>query len=244
MPINTDNVIIIILLVGIGYLVMNYCNSNSNSNVQYKYIPVYKDDKKDNSNDTNSENSNISSYGHYNNGLSRGIPRRPIGGPLGSPVGGPVGGPIGGPVGGPVGGPIDPLRKFDYDAIYDEFTPPFRRSYYDDYSSYRLHPSLYPAYTRGPLGRFRKIGTLIAEGVSSNDKYKFLNMNGREKYPGRDYEYYATSTNAKDKIKFYIETKGKEIHDGDIVKIPELDGYKFQYKEDPDLSPKYDPYLV
>lgn len=114
--------------------------------------------------------------------------------------------------GGPGGAipPIDPLRKFDYDSVYDEFTPPFRRSYYDDYN-YRLAPGLFPTYTRGPPGRFRKVGTLVAEGVSPNDKYKFLLLMGRQKYPGRDeYQYYATSSNTEQKIKFYIETKEKK----------------------------------
>lgn len=139
--------------------------------------------------------------------------------------------------------PIDPLRKFDYDAMYDEFTPPFRRSYYDLYN-YMLGPGLYPTYTRGPPGRFRKIGMLIGQDVSHDDKYKFLLLIGREKYPGRDYEYYVTMTNNHDKMKIYVDTKGKEITDGDIVVIPELQGYKYLFKEDKDLSPKYDPYFV
>lgn len=137
--------------------------------------------------------------------------------------------------------PIDPLRKFDYDAVNDEFTPPFRRSYYEDYP---LHPALLPTYTRGPPGRFRKVGTLIAQGVSHDDKYKFLNLIGREKYPGREYEYYVTSVDTESKIKFYIETKGKEIRDGDTVKVKNLDGYTFIFSEDEDLSPKYDPYFI
>lgn len=141
------------------------------------------------------------------------------------------------------GGPgfIDPLRKFDYDAVNDEFTPPFRRSYYEDYP---LHPALLPTYSRGPPGRFRKVGTLVAQGVSHDDKYKFLNLIGREKYPGREYEYYVTSVDAESKIKFYIETKGKEIHDGDTVKVKNLEGYTFIFSEDEDLSPKYDPYFI
>jgi len=138
--------------------------------------------------------------------------------------------------------PIDPLRQFDYDAINNDFTPPFRRSYYDE-SDYRLIPGLYPTYTRGPVGRFRKVGTLIATGVNAQDKYKFLNLMGREKYPGRDYEYFATSVDADTKVKFYIETRGREIVDDDRVTIHQLDGYEFRFKEDPDLSPRYDPYL-
>lgn len=139
--------------------------------------------------------------------------------------------------------PIDPLRKFDYDAVYDTFTPPFRRSYYDDHN-YVLPHGLLPTYTRGPIGRFRKIGTLTAQGVGANDKYKFLNLIGRERYPNRDFEYYATSTNMDQNVKFYIETKGKEITDGNIITVPGLDGYEYLFKEDPDLSPRYDPYIV
>jgi hypothetical protein len=145
---------------------------------------------------------------------------------------------------GPPVPPIDPLRKFDYDSVNDEFTPPFRRSYYDE-NNYRLAPGLYPTYTRGPPGRFRKIGTLVAEGVAANDKYKFLLLMGRQRYPnGNDYEYYATSADADQRLKFYIETKGKEICDGDNIKLPELEGYLYLFREDQDLSPKYDPYMI
>jgi len=140
-------------------------------------------------------------------------------------------------------GHVDPLRKFDYDSMNDDFTPPFRRSYYDEYN-YRLHPGLYPTYTRGPPGRFRKIGVLIADGVSANDKFKFLILMGRQKYPGREYEYFATSSDNDQRLKFFIETKGKEINDNDTVKLSELDGYSFKFKEDQDLSPRYDPYIL
>jgi hypothetical protein len=136
---------------------------------------------------------------------------------------------------------VDPLRKFDYDAIYDDFTPPFRRSYYDDYP---LIPALYPTYTRGPPGRFRKVGMLIADGVPADDKYKFLNLMGREKYPNGGFEYYASSIDTDTRLKIYIHTKEKQINCGDIVRIPELSGYTFTFKEDVDLSPKYDPYYI
>jgi hypothetical protein len=139
------------------------------------------------------------------------------------------------------GMPIDPLRKFDYDAIHDEFTPPFRRSYYDDYP---LHPGLYPTYTRGPPGRFRKVGTLSAQGVSTNDKYKFMNLIGRQKYNNREYEYYVTSTDKESKVKFYIDSNDLKIRDGDIVKVKQLEGYTYKFTEDEDLSPKYDPYYA
>jgi hypothetical protein len=139
--------------------------------------------------------------------------------------------------------PGDPLRKFDYDAVDNDFTPPYRRSLYDE-SSYNLVPGLFPTYTRGPPGRFRKIGTLIAQGVGTNDTYKFLYLYGREKYPGRELQYYAAHPHRDNRIKFDLPTRGKEIFDGDIIVIDGLEGYTFTFKEDIDLSPQYDPYFA
>lgn len=244
---------------------MNYSGQSQKAEPKEKirYVPIYtKSEKEDESRQGNRCNNpqcmraGRCICGMANMGSMNGM-YQPIDNPIGpNPIGAPIGpnfvpnispgvGPGIGPGIGPAAGvPIDPLRKFDYDAVNDDFTPPFRRSYYDDYSAYVLHPGIYPTYTRGPPGRFRKTGTLVAQGVASNDKYKFMNMFGREKYPGREYEYYSTSTNVENRIKFYIETKGKEIYDGDMVHIPELEGYVFRYKEDQDLSPKYDPYIV
>ncbi len=149
-----------------------------------------------------------------------------------------------GPGVGPGMGMVDPRAVFDRNAIYDDLTPPFRRSIYDD-ANPPLPPGLWPSFTRGPSGKFRKIGLLIAEGVAADDKYKFLNLMGRQIYPnGGGYEYYATSTNVENKLKIYIETKEKQIYCGDVVKIPELSGYTYIFKEDVDLSPKYSPYWV
>ena len=144
----------------------------------------------------------------------------------------------------PLPPPIDPLRKFDYDVINDDFTPPYRRSYYDDYDGI-LIPPLRPYYTRGPPGRFRKIGILVAEGVTPNDKYKFLNVMGRKRHPGAsDYEYFASGVDSDAQIKFNIETKGRELKDGDVVKITELEGYTYKFTEHKDMSPLYDPYIM
>jgi len=140
--------------------------------------------------------------------------------------------------------PVDPLRQFDYDVLEDEFTPPFRRSMYDDDYSYRFVDGLYPTYTRGPMGRFRIIGTLDAQGVATKDDYKFLNLYGRQKYNGREFEYYASPIDSDKNIKFYIDTRGKEIFDSDTVLIDKLQGYTFIFKEYEDLSPKYDPYFT
>lgn len=138
--------------------------------------------------------------------------------------------------------PVDPLRKFDYDAVYDDFTPPFRRSYFD--YDYMLAPGMFPIYSRGPPGRFRKVGLLIDEtgNIQTTDKYRFLNVMGREKYPGREFEYFATAVNNQERIKFYLGVR--TLSDGDTnITIAELPGYSFTFKEDKDLSPLYDPYM-
>ena len=239
---STEFLLYLVIVIFAVFIIMNYYKDNNTPvtpKIQYKYIPIYhssNDDKSAENRSTKSQGSQGLQYDRYgrsgqgavsddeqninidinNRNDDRGFHHVP---------------------------PIDPLRKFDYDAVDDDFTPPFRRSYYDEYN-YRLNPGLYPTYTRGPPGRFRKVGTLIAQGVAANDKYKFMIMMGRQKYNCRDFEYFATSSNTEQRLKFYIETKGKEISDDDIVTIKELDGYTFRFSEDPDLSPRYDPYLI
>ena len=141
---------------------------------------------------------------------------------------------------------LDPLIKFDHDALNDEFTPPFRRSYYDE-NNYRFDHhgrSLHPIYTRGRPTSYRKIGLLISQNVSTSDPFKLLIMMGRRSFGNREYEYHAISPSADQRLKFYIDTKGKEINNGDIVNIEELEGHSYKFKEDIDLSPRYDPYIV
>ena len=135
---------------------------------------------------------------------------------------------------------VDPLREYDRRTIDDDLTPPYRRSYYED--DYRIVPGLGPYYTRGRPGRFRKVGTLIAQDVPTNDKYKFLLLMGRQKWSGGEYEYYAISPDRDQKLKFFVHSKNKEITNGDDITLHELDGYTFKFKEDKDLTPLYDPY--
>jgi hypothetical protein len=266
---STEFLLYLVIVILAVFLVMNYYkDTNAPSDTQYRYIPIYaegtnnkrsneyydnssessnKNRRKTGLSEADGQNVNVDIYNGTENVY--GGPGAEAGyGPYGPGFpGGPGLGPVfppGAPVPRSPPGPlIDPLRKFDYDAVNDEFTPPFRRSYYDEYN-YRLPPGLLPLYTRGPPGRFRKIGTLVAQGVAANDKFKFLILMGRQKYPCREYEYYATSSNVEHRLKFYIHTKGKEIYDDDIVTIRELEGYTFKFKEDPDLSPRYDPYFV
>lgn len=231
---STEFLLYLVIVIFVVYVIINYYrDTTAEPEIQYKYIPVYND-KPSQKQDQNQQSSiSDQSYNGFYSPMA------------GSPIGPLV---PSGPPAGPGMPPIDPLRKFDYDVIEDDFTPPFRRSYYDD-NNYRLAPGLYPAYTRGPPGRFRKVGTLIAEThgsdpVPASDKFKFLMLMGRQKYSNRDYEYFVTSPDSDQKLKFYIDTHGREINDGDTVTIAELNGYTFVFKEDPDLSPKYDPYMI
>lgn len=238
---STEFLLYLVTVILVVFLIMNYYqNETSEPEVQYRYIPVYTSDDEEGKGSRRSRHYDNRSEGPMGgHGMGPGMGPGPYPGPGGPPPG--PGTPPPGPGDPPP--PIDPLRKFDYDAVHDEFTPPFRRSYYDDYN-YRLPPALYPTYTRGPPGRFRKIGNLVAQGVNHNDKFKFLYMMGREKYPGREFEYYAVSPNRDCQMKFYFKTNGKEINDGDIVTHEDLEGYTYQFSEDEDLSPKYDPYFI
>lgn len=220
---STEFLLYLVTVILVVFLIINYYQNTNEPEIQYKYIPIQN--STDNNNKCSNPQCNMNGSclcSNVNNNFRVYNHHNHLQGPP----------------------PIDPLRKFDYDVVNDDFTPPFRRSYYDDYSSYIHHPSLLPTYTRGPPGRFRKIGTLVAQGVNHNDKYKFLHMMGREKYPGRDYEYFAISPNTDCKMKFYFDTKGKEINDGDILTHRDLDGYTYQFNLDEDLSPKYDPYYI
>lgn len=254
---STEFLLYLVIIIFVLYVVMNYNKDQAHEDIQYKYIPVYRSEseskKQEKCNNQrciqsgrcvcgNNQNVNINNVsvneeswgGGYGGGYGRGGPG-PVGGP--GAFGG-LSGP-GGPGVPPVGPGPNPLRQFDVAAIEDPLTPPFRRSYYDDYV---LPIGLMPTYSRGPPGRFRKVGTLVSKGTGSNDRYHFMNLFGREKYSCRDMEYYATDI--KNKVKFYIETRGKEISEGDFVKIPELAGYEYEVRMFEDLSPKYDPYFI
>jgi len=232
---STEFLLYLVIVIFAVFVIMNYYKDNTSvesvdPEIQYKYIPIYPSS----SESSGSANGNKS---YQQGGMSNREDEQNVNIDINNRMGGGRG-----PYPPPIP-PIDPLRKFDYDAVEDDFTPPFRRSYYDEYN-YRLVPGLYPTYTRGPPGRFRKVGTLVAQGVASHDKYKFLILMGRQKYYCRDFEYFATSANTEQRLKFYIETKGKEINDDDIVTIKELEGYTFRFSEDKDLSPRYDQYAI
>jgi hypothetical protein len=224
---STEFLLFTVIVIFAVFVIINY-NKDNTSEPTIKYVPVYQGQGGQQQSNTDVSDECVSPQCRQRGECICGRARMGYRNPIGPPST-------------PFIRRLDPLRRFDYDAVNDDFTPPFRRSYWDDYA---LAPGLYPTYTRGPPGRFRKVGTLIAQGVSANDKFKFLNVMGREKAPGSDFEYFATNTDTEQRVKFYIETRRQEISDGDMISINELEGYVYKFREDPDLSPRYDPYVI
>lgn len=126
---------------------------------------------------------------------------------------------------------IDPLRDFDRRAYADPLVPPRKRNLHEPD---HLNPALAPIYTQGPPSPYRKVGTLKAvtatdgsdDTLDSSAKYQFLYLMA-SKINSNQFNYYVTSTDTRDSIKFEL-TKKTEIYDGDYVTISILDdqGYK------------------
>ena len=133
------------------------------------------------------------------------------------------------------------MKEYDYRTLEDPLTPPFKR---DDYMVpvQMVRPDLYGIYTSGAPGTFRKMGYL--KSSSPNGDYKYLNLIGRPKYNGSSiYEYYVTSTNRDDSIKFYLHKYKKELYEGDTVKVPQIGSEEFEVIIDKDLNLEYNPLL-
>ena len=139
--------------------------------------------------------------------------------------------------------PVSPgqkLREYDYRALNDELTPPFKR---DDYyvPPQLIYPRDFGLYTRGAPGIFRKMGYL--KNLNSPD-YKFLTLMGRQKYQGStQYEYYVTSTDKDSSIKLYLDNYKRELYDGDKVKVNQLNNQEYDVIIDKNLDFEYIPYV-
>jgi hypothetical protein len=132
------------------------------------------------------------------------------------------------------------LREYDYRALNDELTPPFKR---DDYyvPPQLIYPREFGLYTRGAPGIFRKMGYL--KNLNSTE-YKFLTLMGRQKYQGStQYEYYVTSTDKDSSIKFYLDNYKRELYDGDKVKVPQLNNQEYDVIIDKNLDFEYIPFV-
>ena len=131
------------------------------------------------------------------------------------------------------------IKDYDRRTIDDPLTPPFKR---DDYMipAQIVRPDIYGVYTRGAPGVFKKMGYLKNDAAD----YKFLTLMGRQKYMGStQYEYYVTSTNRDDSIKFYIDNVKRELYDGDKVTIKQLGNQEYDVIIDKNLDLDYNPLL-
>lgn len=129
---------------------------------------------------------------------------------------------------------INILREYDYRALSDPLIPPYKR---DDYSV-----QLPIISTRGSPTSFKKIGILIDKDAINNDKYKFMLIMGRQKYPGSNYyDYYATENNTDSALKFDLPNLHKELSTDDILEIKELNK-TYTIKIDRSLGLDYNPF--
>ena len=133
------------------------------------------------------------------------------------------------------------VRDYDRRTIDDPLTPPFKR---DDYMipSQVIRPDIYGSYTRGAPGVFKKMGYVKTEEAGAD--YKILSLIGRQKYQGStQYEYYVTSTNRDDTIKFYIDNVRKELFTGDTITVPQLGTVVYNVYIDKELDLEYNPLM-
>ena len=133
------------------------------------------------------------------------------------------------------------LKNYDYKMLEDPLTPPFKR---DDYMvpAQIVRPDVFGLYTSGAPGTFRKMG--YVKSINGNNDYKYLNLIGRPKYNGSTiYEYYVTSTNRDDSIKFYLNKYKRELYDGDKIKIPQIGSEEYEVIIDKNLDLEYNPLI-
>lgn len=131
--------------------------------------------------------------------------------------------------------PFAPLRDYDYRALNDPLVPPLKR---DDYNI-----TVYPIATRGYPSGYKKIGLLIDQNADNQDRYKFLILVGRQKYPGStQYDYFVTENKHDSALKFELRHIHKELYTDDEVEVKELDK-TYKVKIDRSLGFEYNPFM-
>jgi hypothetical protein len=131
--------------------------------------------------------------------------------------------------------PYAPLRNYDYRTINDPLVPPLKR---DDYNI-----PVFPIPTRGFPGGYKKMGTLIDTDADNQDKYKFLFLIGRQKYPGStQYDYFVIDNNTDSTLKFELHHVHKELFTDDEIEIIELNK-TYKVHIDRSLGFDYNPFI-
>jgi hypothetical protein len=136
------------------------------------------------------------------------------------------------------------LREYDYRTLSDPLTPPYKRD--DDMIPANvIAPDLFGIYTQGGPLPFIKVGKLVDNKAKNDETYKFLILFGRRRYSGSNlYDYYATTTNRDDYLKFDLDCKNVryELYTGNHVFIPELKK-KYEVIIDRQMDFTYTPYM-
>jgi hypothetical protein len=136
------------------------------------------------------------------------------------------------------------LREYDYKTLHDPLTPPYKRD--DDMIPANvIAPDVFGMYTQGGPLPFIKVGKLVDNKAKNDEPYKFLILFGRRRYPGSNlYDYYATTTNRDDYLKFDLDYKNirNELYTGNHVFIPELKK-KYEVIIDRQMDLIYTPYM-
>jgi hypothetical protein len=141
---------------------------------------------------------------------------------------------------------IQYLNNRDRRVVYDPLTPPERRTpinqypYFTNYNMGYVNDLInYP--TRGYPENYQMLGML-----SRNSDEQFIQLYGRPTFPGSNqWEYYCRLEKNGFVNKIPIQSKnGKEITDGDIIKVPGMDSSKGEFKVSlyNYNTPRYNPY--
>lgn len=137
--------------------------------------------------------------------------------------------------------PINPLREYDRRTLDDPLVPPLKRSDYDP-NPVHVHPGVFYNPTRGAPTSFKKMGILVDPEAENTDSYKFLNLMGRQKYLNGPYEYYVTSSNRDDNLKFDLPQIRKELYTDDTVTVTQLNK-TYKVEIDRTLGFEYSPFV-
>jgi len=132
------------------------------------------------------------------------------------------------------------LEYRDAEVKYNDFKPPERRVPEYVYPM-REVKQIINIPTRGYPDNYQLMGVLLRENTETA-----FNLFGRQTYPGSNqYEYYVEGTMHNNHVKLPINSKGgKELYDGDDVRVPGTDNDKglFKVKLYNLDAPRYNPY--
>ena len=142
--------------------------------------------------------------------------------------------------------PIPPIgqmvKDYDHRQLNDPLSPPLKRDDSAIIPSQIMRPDLFNVPTRNGPGIYHKMGYIKTNDPAAD--YKILTLVGRPRWvSSTQYQYYVTTTKKDDTIKFFLDNYRRELYDGDIVKINQLDDIEYIVYIDKDLDLEYNPGL-